>query len=690
VIREASSSNDAGMNAAQLASPSPPRPAAHPLALAAMVLAPFAALLALRPWLPGWAVTPPKSCLGACADIEGMLPLVDWTNAVIQFLRKYEFFGAFTFRDITRAISSGIEAPLDFTENLFHKGFDDVFGVAGWEVAPVPWLLFVGLAAIYGWRLGGWRLALLGGGCFFYLALFSKRGIWELSMQTLAAISVSAPLAGLIGLGLGIWAAKSRAVERIVWPVLNIMQSLPHFSYLIIVAIFFGVGSKAGVIATVIFAFPPMTRLTLIGLRNISEEIIEAGIMAGCTPRQMLFKVELPAARSQLMLGVNQIIMQCLAMVVIAAFIGQSGLGHDLLTRLQRLAIGQAFEVGIAVVFIAIALDRFSQAIASKEPHHAGDGPLWHRRPGQCAAALLIAAVFALSFVTPYATAFPQHLTVSTSLFWDAMVEVITSNFYQPLGFIRDGFLVNVLIPVREAMTWIPWLAVVALIFCIGWRLGGWRLACSALAFVLFIAVSGYWVRAMLTLYMVTVSVAVCALIGIPLGMWAYKRDATTRWALNLCDTMQTFPSFIYLLPVVMLFQTGDVSAIFAIIIYAMIPITRYTIFGLRNVPQHIIEAAITSGCTPRQILWKVRMPLAFPEILLGLNQTLMFALFMVMIAGFIGTVDLSQEIFRALTFNDGGKGLVVGLCVACIGLTADRLLVAWAERRRAVLSREA
>jgi len=133
----------------------------------------------------------------------------------------------------------------------------------------------------------------------------------------------------------------------------------------------------------------------------------------------------------------------------------------------------------------------------------------------------------------------------------------------------------------------------------------------------------------------------------------------------------------------VMLFQISDVSAIFAIVIYSSIPITRYTIFGLRNIPHHILEASITSGCTERQMLWKVKMPLAFPEILLGLNQTLMFALFMVMIAGFIGTVDLSQEIFRALTFADGGKGLIIGLCVAFIGLTADRLLVAWSDEQK-------
>ncbi len=643
----------------------------------AVALAPFVALLGLKPLLPGWAVTPPKSCLGGCAEIDGMLPFVDWVNAAIKFLRTYEFFGAFTFRDITRAISSGIEAPLQFTENLFHRGFED------WGIAPIPWIMFVGLAAIYGWRLKGWRLALLGGGCFFYLALFSCRGIWELSMQTLSAISVSAPLAGLIGISLGIAAAKAKTVERIVWPILNVLQSLPHFSYLIIVAIFFGVGSKAGVIATVIFAFPPMTRLTLLGIKGISAEIIEAGIMAGCTPRQMLFKVEIPAARPALMLGVNQIIMQCLAMVVIASFIGQSGLGHDLLTRLQRLAIGQAFEVGVAVVFIAIALDRFSQAIAEKQPHHITRGSLWTRRPGLCATIALVVGVFGLSFVTPFVTEFPQALTISTSAFWDAIVDYITLNFYAPLGIFRDGFLIYVLLPVRSAITWIPWVAIIALVACLGWRLGGWRLSLTVVAFVFFIAASGYWVRAMITLYMVVVSLVVCAMIGIPLGVWASKRDATTRWVQNLCDTMQTFPSFIYLLPVVMLFQIGDVSAIFAIIVYACIPITRYTIFGLRNVPRHIIEAAITSGCTPRQMLWKVRMPIAFPEILLGLNQTLMFSLFMVMIAGFIGTVDLSQEIFRALTFNDGGKGLVIGLCVAFIGLTADRLLVAWAEKRR-------
>ncbi|MCY4218975.1 MAG: ABC transporter permease subunit [Gammaproteobacteria bacterium] len=644
---------------------------------ALLVFAPFFLLIILKPWLPGWAKIPPKSCLGGCADIEGMIPFVDWVNAVINFLRKYEFFGAFTFRDITRSISGIIDSLLHFTEGLLHEGFAD------FNIGAIPWIALVGAAIIYGWYLRGWKLALLGGGCFFYLALFSKRGIWELSMQTLSAIAVSAPIAGLIGILVGILAAKRKSAERIIWPILNVLQSLPHFSYLIIVAIFFGVGSKAGVIATIIFAFPPMARLTLIGLQNIRSEVIEAGMMSGCSRMQMLFKVELPSARNELMLGVNQIIMQCLAMVVIASFIGQSGLGHDLLTRLQRLAIGQALEVGIAVVFIAIALDRFSQAIANKQPTHIPEGPFWKRRPYLTTFIGFVVAILVLSPALPFIAKFPEHLTISTSTFWDSIVDYITLHFYGPLASFRDAFLVYFLIPVRSAITGIPWIAIIALVACLGWKMGGWRLALIVCLFVFFIAASGYWVRAMITLYMVLVSLLICALLGIPLGIWASRRDWTTRVMQNICDTFQTFPSFIYLLPVVMLFQINDVSAIFAIIIYASIPIVRYTIFGLRNVPQEIIEAAVTSGCTQNQVLWKVRLPMAFPEIILGLNQTLMFGLFMVMIAGFIGTVDLSQEIFRALTFNDGGKGLVIGLCVSFIGLTADRLLVAWSDRQK-------
>ena len=160
-------------------------------------------------------------------------------------------------------------------------------GFPAYDIGPLPWIFILTLTIILGFYLKGWRLALLGGTCFTYLILFSKRGIWELSMKTLAAISVSAPLAVIIGLCLGILAAKRKNFANLLWPMLNILQSLPHFSYLILVVIFFGIGTKAGVIATIIFAFPPMTRLTILGIQNISQEIREAGIMAGCTKWQL-------------------------------------------------------------------------------------------------------------------------------------------------------------------------------------------------------------------------------------------------------------------------------------------------------------------------------------------------------------------------------------------------------------------
>ncbi len=188
----------------------------------------------------------------------------------------------------------------------------------------------------------------------------------------------------------------------------------------------------------------------------------------------------------------------------------------------------------------------------------------------------------------------------------------------------------------------------------------------------------------MVTTFLVFVAVVICVALGFPLGVWASRRDSTTRAVAFLCDTFQTFPSFIYLIPVVMLFQVGTISQIMAIVVYSAIPVVRYTLVGLRGVPHDIVEAAITSGCTRRQTLWKVQMPLAFPEIMLGLNQTIMFGLFMVMIAGFIGgNHDLAREIFKAKANNDAGLGLLLALCVAFLGLATDRLIQAWADRRK-------
>ncbi len=148
-------------------------------------------------------------------------------------------------------------------------------------------------------------------------------------------------------------------------------------------------------------------------------------------------------------------------------------------------------------------------------------------------------------------------------------------------------------------------------------------------------------------------------------------------------DTLQTLPSFVYLIPVVMLFRVGDFSALVAVIAYALAPAIRYTAHGIRQLDPQLIEAGIAAGCTRRQLLWKIKLPLALPEIMLGINQTIMLALSMLVITALVGTRDLGQEVYIALTKADTGRGVVAGLCVAFIAIVADRLINAWASSRK-------
>ncbi len=637
------------------------------LRVAAFLLAPFVFVLLLGQWLPDWLRAVPEAWSA---------PFVGWINVIVEVLRTEEIFGLLTFRDMSRAIANLIDYPLDFVEAILVAGFSD-------SVPGLPWIAVTGLAIVLGWYLQGRQLGIIAGVCFAYMAIFGK---WELSMVTLSVVLVAAPVAGAIGVALGILAYKRRWFETLLWPVLNVMQALPHFSYMIPVAIFIGIGHKAGTIATIIFAFPVMARLTILGLKGVSPEVREAGIMAGCTGRQMLWKVELPAARPTLMVGVNQVIMLCLAMVVLASFVGAKGLGHDLLNRLRSLWIGQALEIGVVIVFMAIILDRLSQAWARKEPEHMREGPFHVRHPFLTAGAAVVAVSYILAAFIPALQLWPKSLSITTAPMWDALIDYIIVYAFDYLELIKATLLVHVLIPMRDLYLLLPWSALLVFAVTLGWYYGGWKVAGIQALFALYLAFAGFWERTLVTAYMVSFAVIVCVIFGSIVGIWAASGPRRTKVVELILDTFQTFPSFIYLIPAIMLFNVNDFAAIMAIVIYATIPTTRLTIFGLRTVPHDIVEAAITSGCTPRQVLWKVRMPLAFPAIMLGINQTIMYALFMVVIAAFIGTTDLGQEIFRSKADNNAGKSLVVGLCVACMGLIADQLINAWARERRKVL----
>ncbi|WP_297771576.1 ABC transporter permease subunit [uncultured Roseovarius sp.] len=631
-------------------SPTPITPAFNPTwALLALAML----LIAARPILPDGLMRP--------ADIL-ILPLADWINALFAWLR--DDLGLI---HVTRAIADGIEWLLNVTANI-------LYGKNRWpRVGPLPWSVVALTAACLGYWLGGARLAALAGGTFVWIALM---GQWKWTMETLSVIVVAAPFSVLFGLVTAVAAWRWRGFETVLNPVLNIAQSMPHFAYMIPVVVFIGVGPKAGAIVTIIFSVPPMIRMTLLGLRKVPHEVIESGKMCGSTSWQLMTRVRIPTARTDILVGVNQVIMQCLAMVVLASFIGMPGLGQKLLQLLQALKIGRSIEIGITIVLLAVALDRCSKAWAERQPTHHEPGIGWATRHRVLLiwAALMVAG-FAISAVIPFFAEVSRGQSLSVADPIDAVMSFIIVTIDPVTQWLRWFLITWVLIPVRDTLLWFPYTAVLVALAALGYAVGGWRSALVCLGFFGYIAISGWWDRAMITVYTVLVAVIVAASFGFPLGIWAARHAARARRVLLLCDTLQTFPSFIYLIPVIMLFGVNDVAVVGAVVLFAAVPLIRYTIEGLRGVPEAMLEAADMSGATRGQSLRHVRLPLAFPTIMVGLNQSLMFSLFMVIIAAFIGTQDLGQEMQRALSSTDVGKGLVLGFAVAFIGLMADHVI---------------
>lgn len=269
------------------------------------------------------------------------IPVGDWIERAVDFLLAHlqGAFGAITF--VVGGLTHFVEATL---------------------VAAPAWLV-AGLLCALAWGRVGPRLAVFTG---LALALVAGMDLWPQTMETLALVLSSTAMALVIGLPLGVLAAKRDGAESTLRPVLDFMQTMPAFVYLIPAVMFFGLGRVPGAIATVIFAMPPAVRLTNLGIRSVPVDLVEAGVAFGCTPRQLLVKVELPQALPNIMAGVNQSMMLALSMVVIASMIGAGGLGNEVLRGIQRLDVGLGFESGIGVVLLAIVLDRITQSFGQR------------------------------------------------------------------------------------------------------------------------------------------------------------------------------------------------------------------------------------------------------------------------------------------------------------------------------------
>ena len=271
------------------------------------------------------------------------IPLGIWVDSFIDWMTD-------TFDPVFDAIKAFFESLYDGLE---------------WALGSPPfWIIALVLAALAFW-VRGWKL---GVGTFLGFCLVAGMNQWDNAMESLSLVILASGVALLLGIPLGIWAARNDHVSRVVRPVLDFMQTMPAFVYLIPTVVIFLTGPVPGIIATVIFAIAPGVRFTELGIRGVDAEVVEAGRAFGSTDRRILRQIQIPLAMPTIMAGVNQVIMLALSMVVISGMVGAGGLGDDVVAALQRVDVALGFEAGLAVVILAIFLDRVTSALADRAP----------------------------------------------------------------------------------------------------------------------------------------------------------------------------------------------------------------------------------------------------------------------------------------------------------------------------------
>ena len=589
------------------------------------------------------------------------------------------------------------------TSPVFTSFFNPISDALTWAVETVEslllWLRWPGVVAItgaIGWRTGGLRAGLAGAAAMFGVGVIAD---WDHAMRTLSIMSVAVVIALVLGVPLGILAARSDKAERVIRVLLDTAQVMPIFVYFSPVQIFFGLQFPPAVVVTVIYALPPAVRLTNLGLRNVPVVMNEVGQSFGATSRQQLFKVQLPIARRTILLGLNQVIMMAFAIVVLASLLGTGDLGQDVLFALQKQEVGLAFASGLAIVLMAVALDRISTGERNTSSTRLGRAlPKVSRRTATVLAiAVPVVAVFAARLFG--ASGFPEALTVDIAPAVDDAVGWVQDNLRTGVPIIggtqaiSDFLVINIIDPLYEWLISLPWLLVVVAVSFVGWLSRGWRLAATVASCLVLIGAMGsipggtgtisMWDLAMNTLSLVLVAISISVLIALPLGMWSGRSDRVERFLRPFLDIAQVMPQFVYLIPVVFLFGIGRSAGVVACVVYAVPPCIRLTSLGMREVPFAPREAATSFGATGRQEMRLVQLPLARKAILLGINQTLMMVLATVIIAALVGAGALGLVSYEAtqkpiLKF---GQGVAGGLSIVLLAIMLDRLTQAWGTR---------
>ncbi|MEM6578679.1 MAG: ABC transporter permease subunit [Pseudomonadota bacterium] len=665
-------------------------------------------VLMLLPGAAGWLLEFPETWI---------LPVSVWLNTFMDWFIA-QFGTAF------RAFSEAVDVPMRAVRSFLN-----------W----LPWSVTITLVVLAAYAVSGWRLAVFSALSLFYMVVI---GYWTESMNSLALVAISVPMAVGLGFGLGALGFASPRVERILQPIMDFLQTVPAFAYLLPILLLFGFGPVVGLIASILYAFPPTVRNTMLGLRRVPSEAVEAGLMAGATPTQIFWRVRVPIATKQILLGVNQTTMAAFSMIIVASIIGGTAdIGWEVLSTMRKAQFGESLLAGIVIALMAMVMDRITAAAAGAgetaraAPQTGEEVTRWLKWG---AAIAIVLGVALLSRAWPALTVYPEAWEIYPAQYLNDAINFVIVEFSDAINQIKNAAFFFAMLPVKiglaqtitpftwgieftETLRWgyaivslalavligvrrnakvglmiaftaillyfgltqLPWPMVLAMATLLAWQLGGPGLALGTCAGLGFLLLSGVWPQAMTSVYLCGLAVLLSFSLGAGLGILASEYGWLSKGLRPLNDTLQTMPLFVILIPFVMIFKIGEFTALLAIMAYAIVPAIRYTEHGLRSIPVHITEAATAIGCTRFQMLWRVKLPLALPVMMLGLNQTIIFAIAMLVIAALVGTDGLGQQVYIGLGNGDFGVGIVAGIGMAIIAMIADRMTMAWSRKRQ-------
>ena len=616
------------------------------------------ALVVVAGWIALWSLTKGTNTL-----VVGGLEVTD------LHVRLAEIGSSMGGSGVTAAIGDFINAIIDPLQKLLS---------APARPSPAPiigWLGVVAIATWIGYAVANWRIALL---VLLSFLSFGAFGYWQDSIELLIVTLVSVAFAVIIGFPLAVVLGISQRGTRWITLVLDLLQTMPTFVYLILVFILFGIGAPTAVICTVAYALPPIVRISGFGIRDVDTEVIEATDSLGQSTWQRLVKVQVPMARTTIILGLNQTILAALSMAIIASYINGPGLGKPVLSALTQGDFGRGLVPGLLIVVMGIMLDRTTTAASERSEVVARGGGEDARRRRLTLGALLVPVVVAVwySRYALNAAIFPEmtwgRSVANTSDTWMRSFVGATEG---AAGGLKDLVSYGMLNPLQALLAQSPWwLSAVALLL-LGMVIGGRKAVLPLVVCLTGIYLLDLWHDTMLVLTMTLVATLLVMVLALVFGVWMARDHRIDLGLRPLLDAGQTIPAFVYLIPVLALFGPTRFTAIVAGVVYAAPAAIKLVADGVRGVDVGAIEAGRSTGSTTWQEIVKVQLPMAKGSLVLAANQGLLYVLAMVVIGGLVGAQALGYDVVYGLAHQEAsGKGIAAGLSIVLLGVMIDRV----------------